>query len=393
MKRQIMTPFKAPRKTGGKKKQTEQQTKTKRKTGGKKRQTEQQTILETEEPTEIGLVWPQSAVTDVISEPFNPWLPDETLGGINVDEQIGNGKEVTEESPRLTDYESEGFVARRMERTTPQKFSDGFDLLELARKKQYGITLKQYKDRDRLPLEKDVTIESQEDNVPIVALVKKPRKEKPPKPGWVYAPIVDTTLTSPYWDTLGVESVSVPMQPQHKETSDDEDDNVPIVSIVMQQKLDVLASVSSSAATIVYPEGEAAVGVDVARDFGGDHGICCGKIVRVDMTTRRPLYHCVYDDADEEDYDNAELQYAIDLFVAFKAGGSIQPQWNDDKGSYKFLLCYFFFVRFHICFQIMSKAATARTTQEASTKPMMVRIVRLSVLLLKKCLQSVPKNQ
>jgi hypothetical protein len=38
------------------------------------------------------------------------------------------------------------------------------------------------------------------------------------------------------------------MQPQHKETSDDEDDNVPIVSIVMQQKLDVLASVSSSAA-------------------------------------------------------------------------------------------------------------------------------------------------
>ncbi len=47
-----------------------------------------------------------------------------------------NGKDVMEESPRLSDYESEGFIARRHERTTPQKFSDGFKLLALARQKQ-----------------------------------------------------------------------------------------------------------------------------------------------------------------------------------------------------------------------------------------------------------------
>jgi hypothetical protein len=339
MKRQIMTPFKAPRKTGG-----------------KQRQTDQQTILETEEPTELGLIWPQAAVTDVISEPSNPWWPDGTLGGKNVDEQIGKGKDVMEESPRLTDYDSEGFVARRIDRTTPQKFSDGFHLLELARQKQKEDTaLKRSKanlqakdktlrkaqgklakaklDRDRLLLEKDATSESDEDNVPIVALVGKSSKKKSPKPGWVYEPIVETTSTSAYWDTLGVESVSVALQLENKATSDDEDDNVPIVSIVLQQKLDVLATVSSSASSFVYPEGEAAVGVDVARDFGGKHGICCGKIVRVDMTTRRPLYHCVYTDGDAEDYDNAELQYAIDLHGALKAGVSIQREVIEDKGK------------------------------------------------------------
>jgi hypothetical protein len=38
--------------------------------------------------------------------------------------------------PRLTNYESEGFIARRIERTRPQESSDGFKLLTLARQKQ-----------------------------------------------------------------------------------------------------------------------------------------------------------------------------------------------------------------------------------------------------------------
>ena len=71
-----------------------------------------------------------------MGEPSNPWWPDDTLGGKDAVEQPSKGKDVMEESPRLTDYESEGFIARRQERTTPQKFSDGFKLLTLARQKQ-----------------------------------------------------------------------------------------------------------------------------------------------------------------------------------------------------------------------------------------------------------------
>ena len=63
---------------------------------------------------------------DVGEQPSNPWWSQEP----------SNGKDVMEESPRLSDDESEGFIARRHERNTPQKFSDGFKLLALARQKQ-----------------------------------------------------------------------------------------------------------------------------------------------------------------------------------------------------------------------------------------------------------------
>jgi hypothetical protein len=93
-----------------------------------------------------------------------------------------------------------------------------------------------------------------------------------------------------------------------------------LASLVAIEKLDVLAAVSTKAASIVYPVGEAAIGVQVARDFGGKHGICNGKITKVNLTARRPLYHCVYTDCDEEDYDEAEFRSAIDLHFAVKAG-------------------------------------------------------------------------
>ena len=133
MKRQVIKPFKPPRNTGDK---TGQQRQVKRLS-----ETQQVTPLahqrpsDTEEPTELGLVWPQPAVKDVIEKPSNPWWPAETLGGKDAEQQPSNGKDVMEESPRLSNYESEGFIARRIERTTPQKFSDGFKLLALARQK------------------------------------------------------------------------------------------------------------------------------------------------------------------------------------------------------------------------------------------------------------------
>ena len=141
-----------------------------------------------------------------------------------------------------------------------------------------------------------------------------------------------TTSTSPYWDTLGVDSVTAALQPEDKSPSDDEDDNLLIVTLVGQQKLNVLATVTSGAASIVYPKGVAAIGVEVARDFGGAFGICSGKIVRVDVVTRRPLYHVLYSDGDEEDYDDGELQYAIDLHFAFKSGLPLSVQFNEDNG-------------------------------------------------------------
>jgi hypothetical protein len=131
--------------------------------------------------------------------------------------------------------------------------------------------------------------------------------------------------------------VSALLVSEAKSTSDDEDDLVPLASLVAKEKLDILAAVSTEAASIVYPVGEAAIGVEVARDFGGKHGICCGKITKVDLTTRRPLYHCVYTDGDEEDYDDAELQYAIDLHCAVTSGRTIEQHVNEDEGTQQHL--------------------------------------------------------
>ncbi len=69
--------------------------------------------------------------------------------------------------------------------------------------------------------------------------------------------------------------------------SDGEDDNVPLVTLVANQKLNVIAD---AAANVTVPEGESCVGLEVARDFGGEHGVCFGTIVRVDMNRRRALY-------------------------------------------------------------------------------------------------------
>ncbi len=52
------------------------------------------------------------------------------------------------------------------------------------------------------------------------------------------------------------------------------------------------------------------------------------------------MYHVVYTDGDEEDYDDGELQYAIDLHFAVKAGVTVVPQDNADKGMLRHLHYY-----------------------------------------------------
>ena len=135
-------------------------------------------------------------------------------------------------------------------------------------------------------------------------IAPKPIRQKAAKPSWVYEPVVSTT--SPYWDTLGVETVASALQELPN------DNHLPIVEL---QKLDVLAAMSSGSAKVIYPKGKAAIGVWVSRDFGGDHGIASGQITKVDSTRRRPLYHVVYTDGNEEDYDDVKLQCAIELHL------------------------------------------------------------------------------
>ena len=158
------------------------------------------------------------------------------------------------------------------------------------------------------------------------------KRSKKIKPTWSYEPVVSTA--SPYWDVLAVQQVAAIAEQASViiEANKSGSEDVPMVELVDYEKLNVLAKVTAGAASIVYPKGETAIGVEIARDFGGAVGICCGKIVRVDVVTRRPLYHVVYSDGDEEDYDDAELQYAIDLFVAFKSGVTLPLQSRENEG-------------------------------------------------------------
>ncbi len=55
--------------------------------------------------------------------------------------------------------------------------------------------------------------------------------------------------------------------------------------------------------------------------------------MKVDLNRRRPLlYHVVYTDGDEEDYEDAELQCALDRNEALKSGAKLVAQDTEDKG-------------------------------------------------------------
>jgi hypothetical protein len=86
------------------------------------------------------------------------------------------------------------------------------------------------------------------------------------------------------------------------------------------------------------PEGEAAVGVGVARDFGTDGGMFKGKVVHVRKNRHRHIYHILYEDGDEEDFDLEEYQFAYELRQGLD-GGKISLEttttendaaWNSD---------------------------------------------------------------
>ncbi len=73
---------------------------------------------------------------------------------------------------------------------------------------------------------------------------------------------------------------------------------------------------------VAVPLDEACMGLEVARDFGGSHGVCKGNVVSIDSNRRRPLYHILYADGDEEDCDYEELHYALQLLIAALKNGT-----------------------------------------------------------------------
>ncbi len=99
--------------------------------------------------------------------------------------------------------------------------------------------------------------------------------------------------------------------------SDVDEDHAPLVTLVNKASSNVVTVVPP---VVAQPKGDACIGLHIARDFGGAHGVCKASIVSVDLHRRRPLYHVLYDDGDEEDYDDQELQYAIELHEALKNG-------------------------------------------------------------------------
>jgi hypothetical protein len=67
--------------------------------------------------------------------------------------------------------------------------------------------------------------------------------------------------------------------------SDGDEDDVPLASLLPKPDTCIVS------ADVAVPIGEACIGLEVARDFGGSHGVCKGNIVNVDSNRRRPLYH------------------------------------------------------------------------------------------------------
>jgi hypothetical protein len=206
---------------------------------------------------------------------------------------VGGTKITTEdESPILSDYESDGFLSRRK---------------SLSKRSQAKLGI--FKRAKKLTPRKEVNgSDVDEDDVPLVTLVNKA--------------------------SSNVVTV-VPREPAQVNGSDADEDDVPLVTLVNKA--------SSNVVTVVAPvvpqlKGDACIGLHIARDFGGAHGVCKGIIVSVDLHRRRVLY----DDGDEEDYDDQELQYAIELHEALKNGIPFMTQNILEQGTHPLMNLFVF---------------------------------------------------
>ncbi len=232
-------------------------------------QTRVQTIEEdrsdSEEPTEFGVVWERFVIReteDILAVPSTTGLEITTRNQDTVGIRVSNAGSPTAvpkitmevESPCLSEYESYGFLSRRK---------------SLSKRSQAKLGI--FKRAKTLTPSKENS-DDDDDAVPFSTLMK-------------------------------VKEVN---------GSDGEEGDVPLVSLLHKANTNVVADVRPA---LAVPKGDACIGLHIARDFGGAHGVCKGSIVSVDLNRRRPLYHVLYDDGDEEDYDDQELQYALELIT------------------------------------------------------------------------------
>ncbi len=195
---------------------------------------------------------------------------------------------VADESPILSEYESDGFLSRRK---------------TLSKRSQAKLGI--FKRAKKVPPRKELNgSDGDEDDVHLISLLNKASSNV------VTVALPDVSLVH---------------------GSDGDEDDVPLVSLLNKSTSSVVTAIPLA---VVRPTGNACIGVHIARDFGGEHGVCQGTIVSVDVHRRRPLYHVLYDDGDEEDYDEKELVYAMELHEAHKNGTPCTTQTIVDEGTF-----------------------------------------------------------
>ncbi len=117
----------------------------------------------------------------------------------------------------------------------------------------------------------------------------------------------------------------------------DTDDEVPIIQTIIQKTkpngiwvptektnallADLEKNVSEDFEGMqAIPEGRAAVGIGIARDFGKDVGVFKGEVMHVKEHRKRFIYHVKYEDGDSEDFDTPEYQFAYEVRQTVDAG-------------------------------------------------------------------------
>jgi hypothetical protein len=198
--------------------------------------TVEQAISDSEEPTEFGVVWERFVIRetqDVLGLPSTGGLEittrnDDSVGirSVPAGSPSAATKITTEdESPILSEYESDGFLSRRK-------------TLSKRSKAKLGI----FNRAKKLTPRKEVNgSDADEDDVPLVSLVSK---------------------ASSNGVTVGTNHLPL------SQGSDADEDDVPLVTLVTKATSNVVEVIPP---VPVLPQGEACIGIHVARDFGGEH--------------------------------------------------------------------------------------------------------------------------
>ncbi len=214
---------------------------------------------DSEEETQFGLVWKKMTEEQIKMAEEQIKMAEEQKK--MVDEQ----KKMAEEQKKLADI-----ATKATEKDTPKP------------KKTRTIVLITETEETEMQAS-----DNEEDNIP-VSQIFATELQRPTPIQYVGQPWKD-------------KSRSIVLIPETEETerqaSDNEDDNIP-VSQILARKEEVTS-------------GQSNVGKTVMKQF--EAGLFCGQVVTAIKKRGRFLYHVLYEDGDEEDFNDQELQDALEL--------------------------------------------------------------------------------